>query len=53
MFPEVSQVLEATYGARIEIYRLDAGFCSQANARLIAAAHKGYIMGLKGNQPEL
>jgi len=53
MFPEVLQVLEATYGALIEIYSLDAGFCSQANARLIAAAHKGYIIGLKGNQPEL
>ena len=46
-------MLEATYGALIEIYSLDAGFCSPANARLIAAAHKGYIIGLKGNQPEL
>lgn len=53
MFPEVLQELEATYAALIEIYSLDAGFCSQANARLIAAAHKGYIFGLKGNQPEL
>jgi hypothetical protein len=53
MFPEVFEELEATYAALIEIYSLDAGFCAQANARLIAEAHKGYIMGLKGNQPEL
>lgn len=53
MFPEVFQALEAHYTALIEIYSLDAGFCSRANAQLIAAAHKGYIMGLKGNQPEL
>jgi hypothetical protein len=31
----------------------NAGFCSQANARLIAAPHKGYIFGLKGNRPGL
>ena len=53
MFPEVFQELEANYAALIEIYSVDAGFCSRANAQLIAAAHKGYIMGLKGNQPEL
>jgi hypothetical protein len=53
MFPEVFQELEATDAAMIEIYSLDAGFCSLANARLIAEAQKGYIMGLKGNQPEL
>lgn len=53
MFPEVLQALETAYGALIEIYSLDAGFCSQANARLIAEAQKGYILGLKGNQPEL
>jgi len=53
MFPEVFQALEANYGAMIEIYSLDAGFCSLTNARLIAEAHKGYIIGLKGNQPEL
>lgn len=53
MFPEVFQELEANYGAMLEIYSLDAGFCSRANAQLIAEAHKGYIMGLKGNQPDL
>lgn len=41
MFPEVLQVLEATYAALIEIYSMDAGFCSEANARLVAPAHKG------------
>jgi hypothetical protein len=53
MFPEVLQELEATDAALIEIYSLDAGFCSQAPARLIAEAQKGYILGLTGNQPEL
>jgi len=53
MFPEVLQELEANYAALIEIYSLDAGFCSRANAQLMAEAHKGYIIGLKGNQPEL
>ena len=53
MFPEVLQVLETSYGALIEVYSMDAGFCSVANARRIAAAQKGYIFGLKGNQPEL
>lgn len=53
MFPEVLRVLEATYAALIEIYSMDAGFCSEVNARLVAQAHKGYILGLKGNQPEL
>lgn len=53
MFPEVFQELEVAYGAIIAIYSLDAGFCSLTHARLIAEAHKGYIIGLKGNQPEL
>ena len=53
MFAEVFGVLEATYAALIEIYSIDAGFCSEANARLSAQAQKGYIFGLKGNQPEM
>jgi hypothetical protein len=53
MFPAVWHVLEATYGALMEISSLDAGFGSPANARLIAAAPKGYIRGLRGHQPEL
>jgi hypothetical protein len=50
--PEVLPALEAAYGALLEIYRLDAGFCSQANARRVAEARKGYLLGLKGTQPE-
>ena len=53
IFPEVLTVLETNYGALIEVYSLDAGFCSEANARRVAEAQKGYIFGLKGNQPEL
>jgi hypothetical protein len=52
MFAEVFGVLEATDAALIEIASLDAGFCSEAHARLIAPAQKGDIFGLKGNQPE-
>ena len=52
-FPEVFAVLEANYAALIEVYSLDAGFCSLKNANAIAAAHKGYIFALKENQPEL
>jgi hypothetical protein len=36
-----------------EVLTMDAGFCSQANARLINDANYGYVFGLKGNQPEL
>jgi hypothetical protein len=53
IFPEVFVVLEDNYGALIEVYSMDAGFCSKANADHVAEANKGYIFGLKGNQPEL
>jgi predicted transposase YbfD/YdcC len=53
MFAEVFEQLEAAYGAVVEVYSGDAAFCSEANARLVAKANKGYIFGLKGNQPEL
>jgi hypothetical protein len=53
MFPEVLWELEANDAAMLEIYSLDAGFCSPANAQVIAEAHRSYISGLKGNQPEL
>jgi len=36
-----------------EVLTMDAGFCSQANARLVNDANFGYVFGLKGNQPEL
>lgn len=53
MFSEVLAQLETAYGALIEVYSGDAAFCSAANASLVVKAGKGYIFGLKGNQPEL
>jgi predicted transposase YbfD/YdcC len=53
MFSEVLAQLEAAYGSLVEVYSGDAAFCSEANARLVAKAGKGYIFGLKGNQREL
>ena len=53
MCPEVCARLEPSDGALIEVYNMDAGFCSLAKARRIAEAHKGSSCGLKGNQPEL
>jgi hypothetical protein len=53
MFAEVLAQLEAAYGALVEVYSGDAAFCSEANARLVAKAGKGYIFGLKGNRREL
>lgn len=47
--------LERAY-RRASLYELvscDAGFCSEANARQVDEAGKGYVFGLKGNQPEL
>lgn len=53
MFAEVLAQLETAYGSLIEVYSGDAAFCSEANARLVAKAGKGYIFGLKGNRREL
>lgn len=53
LFKEVFPVLEANFGAFIEVYSMDAGFCSLANANQVAAAQKGYLFALKENQPEL
>ena len=53
MFSEVLGQLEAAYGSLVEVYSGDAAFCSEANARLVAKAGKGYIFGLKGNRREL
>jgi len=36
-----------------EVLTMDAGFCSEFNARLVNDAHYAYVFGLKGNQPEL
>jgi predicted transposase YbfD/YdcC len=40
-------------GHLLEVLSLDAGFSSLANATQINDANRGYIIGLKGNQPEL
>jgi hypothetical protein len=53
MFAEVFAVLCEQYDSLIEVYSMDAGFCSEANARKVDEAQKGYIFGLKENQPEL
>lgn len=53
MFAAVFGQLETAYGALVEVYSGDAAFCSEANARLVAKAGKGYIFGLKGNRREL
>jgi len=53
LFPEVLKVLEASYDGLIEVYSMDAGFCSKTNADGVAAAGKSYIFGLKENQPGL
>jgi hypothetical protein len=44
-FKEVFPVLERQFGAFIEVYSMDAGFCSEANARRIAEAQKGESAG--------
>ena len=53
MFAEAFAALEANYKSLYEICSVDAGFCSQANAHLVADANKAYIMALKENQPQL
>lgn len=40
-------------GDLFEIITVDAGMTSKYNADVVAAAHKGYVMALKGTQPEL
>jgi hypothetical protein len=47
--------LMKTYGRAdlFEAVMTDAGFCSEANARQVDKAGKGYVMSLKSNQPEL
>lgn len=55
VFPAFFADLMATYGRAnlFEVVTTDAGFTSEANARLVDDAGKGYWMALKGNQPEL
>ena len=54
-FPSLWQGLLADYGPSdlFEVVSADAGFTSLANATLIDGAGKGYVLGLKENQPEL
>ena len=47
MFAEVLAQLETAYGSLIEVYSGGAAFYSEANARLVAKAGKGYIFGLR------
>mgnify|MGYP001597087262 CR=1 FL=1 len=54
-FPSLWKGLLEAYGGSnlFEAVSADAGFTSLANATLIDGAGKGYVLGLKGNQPEL
>lgn len=55
VFPAFFAGLIGTYGraSLFDLITADAGFCSEANARLIDDAQKGYWISLKNNQPEL
>ena len=54
-FPDFFSALRREYSRSqlFEVVTMDAGFCSEQNARLVDEAGYGYVMGLKGNQPEL
>jgi hypothetical protein len=53
--PAFVDQLEAAYGKTdmLECFSLDAGFFSRANLEDIHARNRGFIVGLKGNQPTL
>lgn len=55
VFPAFLAGLLGTYGRAnlFDLITMDAGFASEANARLIDDAQKGYWISLKDNQPEL
>ncbi|MBW6496576.1 MAG: transposase [Burkholderiaceae bacterium] len=55
MLPAIVEAMHQAYGrsGMIEVFDVDAGLTSLANAGLIDGRGYGYIMGLKGNQPEL
>jgi hypothetical protein len=53
MFREFFQAVQQAYDPLFEIITADAGMTSKANADHVHAAHKGYVMALKDNQPEL
>lgn len=53
--PTFIDQLEAAYGKTdlLECFSLDAGFTSRSNLEDIHARDRGFIAGLKGNQPQL
>ena len=55
MVSALVEALHQAYGrsGMIKVFDVDAGLTSLANAGLIDGKGYGYIMGLKGNQPEL
>jgi hypothetical protein len=54
-FPACFEEVLRTYGRAnlFELATMDSGFCSEACARLVHDADKGYWISLKDNQPEL
>jgi len=54
-FPAFVAALDAAYGRSglIELIDADAGLCSLGNADLVDTLGYYYLMGLKGNQPDL
>ena len=54
-FPAFFEQLEQTWAGNelFEVYSMDAGFASKDNAALIHEGGKGYLFGLKDNQPDL
>jgi len=54
-FPSMWKGVMEAYGRSdlFEVVSADAGFTSLANATLIDGTSKGYVLGLKENQPEL
>lgn len=54
-FADFWAALMSVYGSleMFEVVTLDAGFCSLANATLVDASDRGYVISLKENQKEL
>jgi hypothetical protein len=54
-FPVFLKRLRTAYGRSglLDVLTMDAGYISEANARLINQAHLGYVMALKSPQKEL
>lgn len=55
VFAAFFEQLCKTYGraALFDVVMADAGFVSEANARQVNDAGKGYVLSIKGNQPDL